>query len=329
VSVTFQALRRLVANQIEPESWAPGLTTATGSTILVTASRFATSAPDEHALDGGWLYFCDGALAGEEVTIAPVGLGSSGDIDTSGAFSAATPSGANFEVHFRYPVTRPTGSPWRAGYRDMLNDALHRLWIEDYLSVSGVSGQARYLLDLVTYPWLADRPKDRVFDIYDPRDATSNVRSVSSAIWHIDDDAEAPELVFDSGGYNTGDTFFLKVARPAWTRIKIAGVWTDLTPSSLNNGVEGLYADTNETHAIPEHVLAFAITDSMNHLGMRQPAIDRDTWEERRLYWARVARGIKNRKLPRKHDGKLRLQAAGLGGGMMRGGGRSKSWGGW
>lgn len=327
---SFARLRRLIAGEIEPRSHGTGTSTSTGGPTIVSSTNFRMDAGDDRALDGGWLYWTSGALLGEERPIIAAGLAAStGDIGMANPYSSTTPSGATFEVHLRYPVKSSYGTIWTNGYLEMINDALGRLWFEDWLSVAGVSGQARYLLDIATYPWLADRPKDRIFGVYGPRDATSNVRRESSAVWHIDDDAEAPELIFDSGGFNTGDTFFLKVARPCNTRIKIAGVWTDVSESSLNNGYFGLAADSDETHAIPSNVLAMVVTASMNALGMRQPAVEASAWEARRQYWARVAAGIKYRRLPRKNDGQLRIQVAGLGGGMMagRGSGLSKGWG--
>jgi hypothetical protein len=320
MSTSFKALRELIAGEVEPRSWGKGTSTSTGGSTIVSSTNFRMDAGDDRALDGGWLYWTSGALLGEERPIIAAGLAAStGDISVANPFSATTPSAATFEVHLRYPVKASFGTLWTNGYLEMVNDALSRLWFEDWISVTGVSGQTRYLLDVATYPWLADRPKDRVLDIYGPRDATSNVRRSTSYHWHIDDDAEAPELVFDSGSYNTGETFFLKVARPCHTRIKISGTWTDVTPSALNGGYFGLAADSDETHAIPSHVLAMVVTASMNAMGMRQPAIEADRWEGRRRYWAEVARQIKTRRLPRKYDGRVRLRAVGLGGGMMSG----------
>ena len=320
MSTSFKAIRRLIANEIEPTSWAIGTSTGTGASTAIACSSFAFTAGDNRALDGGWAYWTSGSLLGEERPIVSTGLDSStGGITLANGFSSSTPSGAEFEVHLRYPVKRSPGTLWVPGYLEMVNDALGRLWFEDWLSVSGVSGQSRYLLDIATYPWLANRPKDRILDVYGPRDTTSNVRRSTDYHWHIDDDAEAPELIFDSGGFNTGDTFYLKVARPCNTRIKISGTWTDVSESSLNSGYFGLANDSDETHAIGSHVLAMVVTESMNALGMGQPAVDTDRWEARRRYWAEVARQIKNRRLPRKNDGRVRIRAVGLGGGMMSG----------
>lgn len=319
MSVSFLALLGLVANQVEPESWATGTTTSTGTTTVVTSSTFAMSGGDARALDGGWLWFVDGALINQERAIAAAGLSvAGGDITVGNAFAQTTPSGATFQVHLRYPVTSaPGGTPWVHGYRDMLNDALSRLWFEDELAVSGLSNRPRYLLDLATYPWLADRPKRRILDVIGPADPTTSVRRPTQQTWWIDDDAETPALVFDGGGFNTGDTFYLKVARPCNTRIKIGGVWTDVTASALNSGAFGLFAATDETHANANDALALAIAESMNHLGMRQPAIDKAAWEARRQYWAQVARGCKFRRLPRRNDGRARVNVGYVGGGAM------------
>lgn len=331
MSTRFDVLRSLLAGQIEPGAWAKAVTTASGPTTVVTCSSFAMSGGDQDNLTGGWIYFCDGTLEGQERAITKAGLETGGgDIVVGNPYTTVTPSAAHIEVHLRYPVTDgPGGTPLARGYRSLINDSLRRLWFEDEIAVSGVTSQARYLLDITTHPWLADRPKLRILDVL-TIDTTTNVKTTSSASWEIDDDAETPALIFTSGGFNTGQTFYLKVARPCNTRIRINGAWTNVTPSSLNNGVMGLYADDDETHAYPNHVAALAIADGMNALGMRMPAMDRGLWEERRLYWASVAAGCKYRQLPRRNDGRVRIAVSSLGGGVMMGGtGRSKSWGGW
>lgn len=332
MATSHAILRSLASHQIEPEGVYRGVTTSSGPVGVVTCSSFAMSGGDDRALDGGWLYFVDGTLIGQERAIAEAGLSvAGGDISVGNNYSAVTPSGATFEVHLRYPVTDgPGGTPWVTGYRSMLNDSLRRLWFEDELSVTATASTVRYLLDITTYPWLADRPRQRVMDVIAPADPTTGIRRPTHQHWWIDDDAETPALVLEGGGFTAGDTFYLKVARPCHTRIKIATVWTDLTASSLNNGVFGLYADTDETHAQPDDVLALAITESMNHLGMRAPAIDRDEWERRRIYWAGVAARCKYIRLPRRNEGRAKVAVAAVGGGMMsRRVGTKRWWGGW
>lgn len=320
MSVSFKTIRRRTADEVEPMSWAIATSTGAGSATSINCSDFAFTAGDNLALNGAWAYWTSGALLGQERPIVSTGLDTStGGITLANGYSTTTPDDAEFEVHLRYPVKRSPGTLWVPGYLETVNKVLRSLWFEDWISVAGVSGQTRYLIDVATYPWLADRPKDRIMDVYGPRDATSNVRRSTNAHWHIDDDAEAPELVFDSGGFNTGDTFYLKVARPCHTRIKIAGIWTDVSEAAPNNGYVGLANDSDETHAIEAHVVALSVVELMNHQGMKQPMVEADAWEARRRYWAEVARQIKNRRLPRKNDGRVRIRAVGLGGGMMAG----------
>lgn len=322
MSTSFGTLRGLVARQIEPGGFYRGVTTSSGPAGVVTCSTFTMNGGDTRALDGGWLYFVDGTLIGQERAIAEAGLAvAGGDISVGNAYSTTTPSGATFEVHLRYPVTDgPGGTPWVTGTRSMLNDSLSLLWFEDYLSVSGVSNQARYLLPISTYDWLADQPNLRIMDVVGPADPTSNVRRSSPYSWRVEADDEAPALIFTSGGYNTGDTFYLKVARPANSRIQVGGIWTDVSDAAPNNGVVGLYADTDRCHALATHVQAMAITESMNRLGMRQPAMDKAVWEDRRRYWRSVAAGIKQRRLPRPDHQDFRPTI--IGSGRRRGLGR-------
>lgn len=319
MSSSFQLLRRLLADQIEPRSWGNASTTSAGTTTTLISTQLMLTGGDGDALDAGWVYWPAGTLIGQQRPIRRGGLDiATGTITVGTAFTASTPDASEFEIHLRYPITRSAGSRLIPGYREAINDAIRRLWFRDDLAVSAVTGQVRYLLDTATYPWLADEPGRRVLDVMAPLESDS-VKRPSSCRWRIDDEAEAPALIFESGGYNTGQTFYLRVARPANTRIKISSTWTDVTAASLNAGVFGLAADTDETHALPDHVLALAITESMNHLAMAQPSLEASIWEARRNYWASIAAACKFARLPRRRDGRRRLVAVGLGGGAMGG----------
>lgn len=316
MSSSFQLLRRMLADQIEPRSWGNASTTSAGTTTTLISTQFMLTGGDGDALDAGWVYWTAGSLIGQQRPIRRGGLDiATGTITVGTAFTASTPNNTDFEVHLRYPVVRAAGSRLTPGYREIINDALRRLWFRDDISVSGVTGQVRYLLDTATYSWLADDPGRRILDVMAPLES-DNVKRPSSCRWRIDDEAEAPALVFESGGYNTGETFFLRCARPANTRIKSSGTWTDVTPAA---SVFGLIVDTDETHALPDHVMAMAITESMNHLAMAQPSLEASIWEARRNYWASIAAACKFARLPRRRDGRRRLQAVGLGGGAMGG----------
>lgn len=314
---SFKILRELVANQIEPRSWGKGTTTSAGTTTTVVSTDFSMTGGDGRSIDGGWTYFTSGALLGQCRPHQPGALAvSTGTITVGNPYTGTTPSGATFETHLRYPVKRCPGTPLVAGYLEMLNDAAARLWYPDDISVSGVTGQTEYSLAslISTYPWLEDT--DRILDVLDP-EGTDGIRHSTAQRWEIHDDAETPVLIL-SGGYRAGDTFYLHVARPVWSRVKISGTWTDVTPSSLNSGQLGLAADSDEIHAKRRDVLALAITESMNHLGMKQPSMEKDEWERRRLYWAEVARQCKFRRLPRRVNRQIQgMKPVGLGGGLM------------
>jgi hypothetical protein len=324
MSISHKSLRRRLANQIEPRLWGIGTTTSAGPATVVSCSDFAMTSGDGDALSGGYINFTSGTLLGQCRAVKDSGLDvGTGDITVGNPFTGATPLGAEFEWHGRYPAKRPGGAPFVAGYLDLLNDALERLWFEDFLAVVGVTGQQRYPLDATTYPWLADQPDRRIMDVYGPADATTGVRTPTTQAWHIEDDAEAPYLVFDGDGWSSSDTFYLKVARPANSRIKIGATWTNVSDDAQNNGYTGLAADSDETHASWRHVLAIAISESFNHLSLKQPQMESADWERRRLYWASVAAECKFRDLPRKNDGRYRPTMTYVGGGMMsRGGGR-------
>jgi hypothetical protein len=148
------------------------------------------------------------------------------------------------------------------------------------------------------------------------------MKTSTRQLWRVDDDAEAPALYLTSPYATALGSFYLRVARPAWTRIKISGVWTDVTPSALNSGQYGFAAESDETHARRRDVVAMAIAESMNHLGLAQPAYQADEWERRRKYWATVAATCKFRRLPRRTGGKPLLRAVAIGGGLM---GRSEN----
>lgn len=314
MSTSFKTARRYLANVLEPRSWGVVSSSSTGAVNTVVAASMKLSRGDQDALDTGWLYWSGGALLGEQRPIRRSGLDTStGTITVATDFAATTPTGAEFEVHTRYPVKRDDGSLLVAGYQELINDALARLWVQDDLAVSGVAGQTRYLLDVSTYPFLAET--ERILDVMDPL-GTDNVKRSTQQGWSVNDDPEAPELIV-SGGFATGETFYLRVARPAWTRIKISGTWTEVSAASPNGGQLGVSADSDEFQARLRDVTALAIAESMNHLGMAQPAYQSDVWEERRRYWAAVAAQCKFRRLPRKP--KPQVRAVYVGGGVMAG----------
>lgn len=320
MSESFLTFRRLIANQIEPRSWGVGTTTSAGTTTTIISTDFSMGRGDSSGLEGGWSYFTSGTLLGQCRPHQKAGLDiSTGTITVGNAYSGTTPSGATFEVHLRYPVKKCPGTPMTAGYLEMVNDAAARLWFEDDLSVSGITGQTQYdLLTLLgtSYPWIAET--NRILDVLDPV-GSDGVRNSTSQVWSINEDAERPELVLTSP-YKTGDTFFLHVARPVWSRVKIAGVWTDVTPAALNSGQLGVAADSDEIHATRRDILALAITESMNALAMKQPTVEKSEWEAMRRYWATVASQCKFRRLPRRQKTRQGMKAVGLGGGLMASG---------
>ncbi len=320
--ISFKQVRRDLADIIEPRSWGVGTTTATGATNTVVCSDFALSRGDQSGYESGWIYFTSGALAGQQRPIRRAGLDvSTGTFTVATDFTATTPSGAEFEVHLRYPVKRAAGTPTIAGYLEMVNNACERLWTQDDIAVAAVDNQTRYLLDTTTYPFLAET--ERVLDVIDQLDS-DNIKNPTRQIWRLDDDAEVPALYLTAPYNAASGSFYLRVARPANTRVKISGVWTEVTPSALNGGQFGMAADADEVHARRRDILALAITESMNHLGMAQPMYQADEWERRRKYWASVAALCKFRRLPRRTGGRPVLRAVGIGGGLM---GRPSGWG--
>jgi hypothetical protein len=320
VSASFQRIRRPIADVIEPRSWGVGTTTSAGGADSVVSTQLAMTLGDTNLLNGGTIYFVDGTRAGESRPVVKNGLNiSTGTASMASSYSGATPSGAVFEYHLRFPVVRTPGILHVVSYLDLINDALSRLWFEDLIGVSAVSSQKVYALDIATHPWLSDQPKRRVLEILGPADPTTSEKPRYSGRWEIDDDAEAPSLVLYDGGWSTGETFYLRCARPCNTRIKIGGTWTNVTPSALNSGQFGLASESDECHANPNDVLAMAVGYSFGALAMTQPMADRKDWEALRLYWTGVASRLKYARLPRRSDGRARLMAVGVGGGMMGG----------
>ena len=318
MSASFQIIRRPIADVIEPRSWGIGTTTSTSGADSVVSTQLAMTLGDTNLLNGGTIYFVDGTRAGESRPVVKNGLNiSTGTASMGNSFSGATPSDAAFEYHLRFPVVRTPGMLHVVSYLDLINNAISRLWFEDLIGVPAVSGQTVFALDIATHPWLTDQPKRRVLEILGPADPTTTEKPRYRGRWEIDDDAEAPSLILRDCGWNAGDTFYLRCARPCHTRIKIAGTWTNVTPSALNDGQYGLANESDECHANPNDVLAMAVGYSMGALAMTQPMADRKDWEGLRGYWAGVASRLKYARLPRRSDGRAGLTAVGVGGGMM------------
>jgi len=316
MSVSFKVARRRLADIIEPRSWGTGTTTSAGTTTTVVSTDFKMVSGDTRGLDAGWVYFGTGTLAGQCRPIQIGGLDiDTGTITVANPFTTTTPDATEFEVHLRYPVKRCPGTPTVAGYLEIFNDAMTRLWGWDDLTVVSVDNQTEYPIPITTYPFLEET--ERVIDVLDP-EGTDGVRHSTSQTWSIHDDAELPVIVL-SDGYSAATTpWYLRVARPSWTRIKVAGVtWTEVTQAALNVGQAGFAIDTDETHARMRDLLAMGITESMNHLGMKQPSMEANEWEARRLYWANVAGQCKFRRLPRRNISRQGMKPVMVGGGIM------------
>lgn len=194
------------------------VTTGLGTTTTLVCADYANSlfAASKFARFG--VLIEDGACAGEVGTITDAGLAkSTGTLTIGDAFSSAIASGVTFSL---YDADRLL--PFREGSKpswlEILNQALLRQWVEDTLTIPGVTSQIHYTIDQAVWPWFTD--DTRIIEVQYPVTNADDVpTTVPRAAWSWVSDGETRRLRFPGAPFKTGESFTLKVNRPANTRL--------------------------------------------------------------------------------------------------------------
>jgi hypothetical protein len=220
-------------------------TTSLGTTSTLVVSDYVNSmlAASKYARFG--VLIEDGVCAGEVGTVSDAGLAkSTGTLTTGDAFSSAVASGVTFSL---YDADRLL--PFREGskpsWTEIANQALDRQWVEDTLTIAGVTGQIHYTIDTDTYWWLTD--DTRIIEVQYP---TTNADDVPVCLprsaWSWVSDGETRRLRFPGAPFQTGQSFTLKVNRPASSRLVLnasaRAVLSTTTVGSVVVGAGGYYS---------------------------------------------------------------------------------------
>jgi hypothetical protein len=240
-------------------------TTSAGTTSTLICSTFDNSSLAATELGNFAVLIESGACAGQMGFVTPTGLDrSTGTITTADEFTTAIASGVVFSLYdgTRLPPLRKGLTP---GLLQKANDALGGLWVEDTLTVAGVTSQIHYTVDTTTYPWFTD--DTRIIEIQNPVTNSDHAPSVlPRSSWSWVSDGETRKLRFPGAPFNTGQDFTIKVNRPAKSRIRrnglaratigagavtaitvVQGEWYTVTPTVTISGGGGTGATATAT----------------------------------------------------------------------------------
>lgn len=271
---TLQQYRRALGAELGGFATFAATSTAVGANAArqVIASSMANDSMDSTAYGGGYLYAVDGALAGQQRMIrVPGGFSpSTGTFTLVAEFGSTPQSGVNWELLSVLPAIRAGDVP---GLKEIINNALCKMSAVDFIAVSGVTDQLRYTLDRSTYPWIT---KQSIIKVWQPYTSTT-MREPYTGPWTPLDDAESLTLQFDGAPWRTGESFEIEVRRPANSRLKVSGTWTDQTST-----VAGLSAEADEALASVNDVVAAALGEAYHAASLYGP-------EHQRAYWQGLA----------------------------------------
>jgi hypothetical protein len=243
-----------------PESTDPDARRTLISEDLVDEDRDPTSFNDYT------VYAAGGVLGGQQKAVRrDMFDGTNGILYTAGLFTAAPAVGQEIEYHARLPRMRHFGEP---GVREVINEALARLWFEDELIYAGTAS--------TSYPapsWLTSNRQ--LVGIKEGGDTSGGVNPAFSA--------NTATVIHDSGGTVVqlgspiSGPFRIVVRRPQKTWIKTGGTWGDSTA--------GLVEDDDETLADAEALLVVSTWRAYRALSRRSPDFEIGPWRQEELLW--------------------------------------------
>lgn len=215
---TLGALAPAILGELGPLLQFTASATSGADNLVVAASQIDTEAPVEKY--GGWYLFGTGGnVAGLQGRVRRNGFtGATGTFALAASFTTTPLINATWEGSGTMPRLDQDGL---TGVRTCINRALRKLWVEDRIDIAATTGVNEY--DLASYWWATKRRFKR---LYGPDPGSSGHALPSDRDWEVVRDGDLWVLKLGSG-YATGETFSLLVERPANSRIKVGGTWTD------------------------------------------------------------------------------------------------------
>ena len=194
-----------------------GTSTSIGTTTTLVYDKLVNANLDATELADFALLLESGATSGEVGHVRRAGLAkATGTITVADAFTTLVASGVSFSLYGLLPPYREGKKP---GWLEFTNNSLARMWVEDTLSISGVTDRIHYTIDLAVYPSLTD--DTRIIEIQRPVTDADDVPTVMSRNeWSWVSDGETRRLRFPGAPFKTGETFTIKVNRPGNSRLK-------------------------------------------------------------------------------------------------------------
>ncbi len=213
----LEAMKRLAE---ETGDFGSFLTTSAGTTTTLVSTELVNSNLAASHAEGATVLIENGNNAGEMRHVRRNGLTNvSGTITTADAFTNAVASGVTFSLFGRIPAYRRLD---RAGYREIINQALQRLKVRDTLTIAGVTDQKHYTVNTTTWPWFTS--EDVILGVYDPVRNADDEPQLTQYRYEWLGDGETRRLLFPSAPWTTGQDFTVRVRRPANSRIKSYGI---------------------------------------------------------------------------------------------------------
>lgn len=260
-------------------------TTAASDLLAFTCSTLVNAnATGGSLFTNSWAYLNETTgpnLAAQRQVVNAGGYDSdTGEVRVARAFATSVGAGVGVELSSTLPaVTDELGT---IGVREIVNDVLLSMPPIDLLPITGVTAQSAYDLT-ATYPWLTD--KSQILGVYFQHTGDDYPKPTGHA-WSWLYDADAPRLLLPGEPFVTGETFYLKVYRPAQTWVRTGGTWAADT--------DGLQNDTDEALPLRSVVRAQALTTCYRMLGSRQgPDEYRDFYREREAFWSAKAYALR------------------------------------
>lgn len=274
---TWKQMRRAVWPELGPHLIQT--TTSSGSTAATTlvCSALINANSEPTRFEGRWLLGCTAPILGQQREVRS-GSGfalSTGTITVARAFSTQVPTSIEFEVGSVMPAV---ADDEQTALLKVTNDVLATAPPIDLVPITGVTSQVAY--DLTTlYPWLTER--SQIIGVY--HQPTGALRpTVWGGDWDWRYDADSPRLDIISGAFNTGETFYLQVHRPAQSWIKTNGVW--------GSDTDGLNSDDDAALGLLPQVKAAVLAECYRLLGSRPgPDAYRQFYSEREAAWLKEA----------------------------------------
>jgi len=282
---TLLAYRRAIAAELGP---LPVHTTSTAASDLVsfTCASLVSANVSGAQFHSAWVYLnaSTGAnLAAQRAVLKQGGYDpDAGSVTVARAFSTIVTASMGLEIHTVLPAL--TDEMGVRGIREILNeDVLPSMPPLDLIPVTGVTAQAAYDVT-TTYSWLTD--KSQILGIYFQETGDEYPKPTGNT-WDWLYDASDPRLLLPGEPFTTGETFYLKVHRPAQTWIQqVGGSWTADT--------DGLQYDNDAALPLLAIVKAQALSVCYRMLGSRQgPDKYISYMREREAFWTAKAYALR------------------------------------